>query len=104
MNGRTTTRQKADSAVVAAYERAAPGMSARRFDIIRPDTLLFVLGGFAEPEPTARDRWLETVRCLRLAGVTNREIGDRLGVTAEDISHYAMKLGLPKRPNRWSSP
>lgn len=71
--------------------------SPDRFDVMRPDTLLFILGGFAEPQPTWRDERRSRLARLRQLGVSNAEIGDCLGVKACSVATYARKLGLPPR-------
>ena len=74
------------------------------FDIIRPDTLLFVLGAFAEPEPSPRERWVERLTKLRQLPLTDREIAERLGnglrahrCTANLVRQWAVALHLPRK-------
>ena len=72
-------------------------MNDKRYAVIRLDTLLFTLGGFAEPEPTARELRTARFKKLWLAGVPGREIAAELGMGAPNVYTRAYKLGLPRR-------
>lgn len=68
-------------------------MSDKRYAVIRMDTLLFTLGGFAEPPTHKRDLWLAKLKRMWAAGAKSSEIAEALGTTRGNILAHIHKYG-----------
>lgn len=67
------------------------------YAVVKLDVLLFALEGLSEPRPTRREVERERLARLWSYDLTTQEIGDLMGLKANNVRVRAMKMGLPKR-------